>query len=122
MADIVKAVGNCSYNQLVEKIISCKQSDNSELAGEGGYLLFSSVFFSFCFHTFIQTASYRRRVLLIRNIIVVFRVHSLPEFCTFRCINALYILIHVLKCFPHCIMQINNYQSHFSTLLLFLAV
>lgn len=36
MHDIVKAVGNCSYNQLVEKIISCKQSDNSELAGEGG--------------------------------------------------------------------------------------
>lgn len=33
--DIVKAVGNCSYNQLVEKIISCKQSDNSELVGEG---------------------------------------------------------------------------------------
>ncbi|XP_068586677.1 ubiquitin carboxyl-terminal hydrolase MINDY-2 isoform X1 [Cebidichthys violaceus] len=35
MQDILKAVGNCSYNQLVEKIISCKQSDNSELAGEG---------------------------------------------------------------------------------------
>ncbi|XP_060924426.1 ubiquitin carboxyl-terminal hydrolase MINDY-2 isoform X2 [Limanda limanda] len=35
MHDIVKAVGNCSYNQLVEKIISCKQSDNSERAGEG---------------------------------------------------------------------------------------
>uniref|UniRef100_G3PTD4 Ubiquitin carboxyl-terminal hydrolase n=1 Tax=Gasterosteus aculeatus aculeatus TaxID=481459 RepID=G3PTD4_GASAC len=35
MDDTVKAVGNCSYNQLVEKIISCKQSDNSELAGEG---------------------------------------------------------------------------------------
>ncbi|XP_068171646.1 ubiquitin carboxyl-terminal hydrolase MINDY-2 isoform X2 [Antennarius striatus] len=35
MHDIVKAVGNCSYNQLVEKIISCKQSDNSGLAGEG---------------------------------------------------------------------------------------
>ncbi|XP_034046000.1 ubiquitin carboxyl-terminal hydrolase MINDY-2 isoform X2 [Thalassophryne amazonica] len=35
MQDIVKAVGNCSYNQLVEKIIFCKQSDNSELAGEG---------------------------------------------------------------------------------------
>ncbi|KAM4592440.1 ubiquitin carboxyl-terminal hydrolase MINDY-2 isoform 2-T2 [Odontesthes bonariensis] len=35
MHDIVKAVGNCSYNQLVEKIISCKQSDNSALAGEG---------------------------------------------------------------------------------------
>ncbi|XP_029112319.1 ubiquitin carboxyl-terminal hydrolase MINDY-2 [Scleropages formosus] len=35
MDDIVKAVGNCSYNQLVEKIISCKQSENSELAGEG---------------------------------------------------------------------------------------
>ncbi|XP_062845401.1 ubiquitin carboxyl-terminal hydrolase MINDY-2 [Trichomycterus rosablanca] len=35
MSDIVKAVGNCSYNQLVEKIISYKQSDNSELAGEG---------------------------------------------------------------------------------------
>lgn len=35
MHDIVKAVGNCSYNQLVEKIISCKQSDSSELAGEG---------------------------------------------------------------------------------------
>ncbi|XP_055134340.1 ubiquitin carboxyl-terminal hydrolase MINDY-2 isoform X3 [Symphalangus syndactylus] len=33
--DIVKAVGNCSYNQLVEKIISCKQSDNSELVSEG---------------------------------------------------------------------------------------
>ncbi|XP_061610742.1 ubiquitin carboxyl-terminal hydrolase MINDY-2 [Phyllopteryx taeniolatus] len=35
MHEIVKAVGNCSYNQLVEKIISCKQSENSELAGEG---------------------------------------------------------------------------------------
>ncbi|XP_054572169.1 ubiquitin carboxyl-terminal hydrolase MINDY-2 isoform X3 [Eptesicus fuscus] len=35
MDDIVKAVGNCSYNQLVEKIISCKQSDNSELVSEG---------------------------------------------------------------------------------------
>uniref|UniRef100_H3ACP4 Ubiquitin carboxyl-terminal hydrolase n=1 Tax=Latimeria chalumnae TaxID=7897 RepID=H3ACP4_LATCH len=33
--DIVKAVGNCSYNQLVEKIIFCKQSDNSELVSEG---------------------------------------------------------------------------------------
>ncbi|XP_039086573.1 ubiquitin carboxyl-terminal hydrolase MINDY-2 isoform X2 [Hyaena hyaena] len=33
--DLVKAVGNCSYNQLVEKIISCKQSDNSELVSEG---------------------------------------------------------------------------------------
>ncbi|CAK6432189.1 unnamed protein product [Pipistrellus nathusii] len=33
--DIVKAVGNCSYNQLVEKIISCKQSDNNELVSEG---------------------------------------------------------------------------------------
>ncbi|KAJ8407707.1 hypothetical protein AAFF_G00267510 [Aldrovandia affinis] len=33
--DIVKAVGNCSYNQLVEKIISCKQSDSSEQSGEG---------------------------------------------------------------------------------------
>nr|XP_033776575.1 ubiquitin carboxyl-terminal hydrolase MINDY-2 isoform X3 [Geotrypetes seraphini] len=35
VADIVTAVGNCSYNQLVEKIISCKQSDNSELVSEG---------------------------------------------------------------------------------------
>ncbi|XP_035252430.1 ubiquitin carboxyl-terminal hydrolase MINDY-2-like isoform X1 [Anguilla anguilla] len=35
MSDIVKAVGNCSYNQLVEKIISCKQSDRGEQAGEG---------------------------------------------------------------------------------------
>ncbi|XP_045074320.1 ubiquitin carboxyl-terminal hydrolase MINDY-2 isoform X1 [Coregonus clupeaformis] len=35
MGDMEKAVGNCSYNQLVEKIISCKQSDSSELAGEG---------------------------------------------------------------------------------------
>ncbi|KAJ8391598.1 hypothetical protein AAFF_G00087390 [Aldrovandia affinis] len=33
--DVVKAVGNCSYNQLVEKIISCKQSESSALAGEG---------------------------------------------------------------------------------------
>lgn len=33
--DIVKAVGNCSYNQLVEKIICCKQSDDSQLASEG---------------------------------------------------------------------------------------
>ncbi|XP_008835084.1 ubiquitin carboxyl-terminal hydrolase MINDY-2 isoform X2 [Nannospalax galili] len=33
--DTVKAVGNCSYNQLVEKIISCKQSDNSQLVSEG---------------------------------------------------------------------------------------
>lgn len=37
IADIVKAVGNCSYNQLVEKIICCKQSDNSELVDEGGW-------------------------------------------------------------------------------------
>uniref|UniRef100_A0A8C5KSL7 Ubiquitin carboxyl-terminal hydrolase n=1 Tax=Jaculus jaculus TaxID=51337 RepID=A0A8C5KSL7_JACJA len=35
MDDIVRAVGNCSYNQLVEKIISCKQSDDSQLASEG---------------------------------------------------------------------------------------
>ncbi|KAM6981243.1 ubiquitin carboxyl-terminal hydrolase MINDY-2 [Aplochiton taeniatus] len=35
MGDIVKAVGNCSYNQLVEKIISCKQAEGSEQAGEG---------------------------------------------------------------------------------------
>ncbi|XP_076853346.1 ubiquitin carboxyl-terminal hydrolase MINDY-2 isoform X2 [Brachyhypopomus gauderio] len=35
MVDIVKAVGHCSYNQLVEKIISYKQSENSEMAGEG---------------------------------------------------------------------------------------
>ncbi|XP_077174079.1 ubiquitin carboxyl-terminal hydrolase MINDY-2 isoform X1 [Paroedura picta] len=35
IADIVKAVGNCSYNQLVEKIICCKQSDKSELVDEG---------------------------------------------------------------------------------------
>ncbi|RXM92421.1 Protein FAM63B [Acipenser ruthenus] len=33
--DIVKAVGNCSYNQLVEKIIISKQSNRSELVGEG---------------------------------------------------------------------------------------
>ncbi|XP_005393956.2 PREDICTED: protein FAM63B, partial [Chinchilla lanigera] len=33
--DAVKAVGNCSYNQLVEKIILCKQSDDSQLASEG---------------------------------------------------------------------------------------
>lgn len=39
MSDIVKAVGNCSYNQLVEKIISYKQSENSELAGEGVQIL-----------------------------------------------------------------------------------
>ncbi|XP_076147667.1 ubiquitin carboxyl-terminal hydrolase MINDY-2 isoform X2 [Alosa pseudoharengus] len=35
MEEIERAVGNCSYNQLVEKIISCKQADSSELAGEG---------------------------------------------------------------------------------------
>ncbi|XP_062921817.1 ubiquitin carboxyl-terminal hydrolase MINDY-2 isoform X3 [Mobula hypostoma] len=34
-ADLVKAVGMCSYNQLVEKIIFCKQSENSELVSEG---------------------------------------------------------------------------------------
>ncbi|OCT86988.1 ubiquitin carboxyl-terminal hydrolase MINDY-2 [Xenopus laevis] len=33
--EVVKAVGNCSYNQLVEKIILCKQSDSSELVSEG---------------------------------------------------------------------------------------
>ncbi|KAM4675497.1 ubiquitin carboxyl-terminal hydrolase MINDY-2 [Discoglossus pictus] len=33
--EVATAVGNCSYNQLVEKIISCKQSDNSELVSEG---------------------------------------------------------------------------------------
>ncbi|KAM8972245.1 ubiquitin carboxyl-terminal hydrolase MINDY-2 [Pelodytes ibericus] len=35
IAEVVTAVGNCSYNQLVEKIISCKQSDSSELVSEG---------------------------------------------------------------------------------------
>ncbi|XP_072004214.1 ubiquitin carboxyl-terminal hydrolase MINDY-2 [Engystomops pustulosus] len=35
IAEVVTAVGNCSYNQLVEKIISCKQSENSELVSEG---------------------------------------------------------------------------------------
>ncbi|XP_063170088.1 ubiquitin carboxyl-terminal hydrolase MINDY-2 isoform X2 [Candoia aspera] len=35
IGDLVKAVGNCSYNQLVEKVICCKQSDNSELREEG---------------------------------------------------------------------------------------
>lgn len=35
ISEDVKAVSNCSYNQLVEKIISCKQSDNSELVSEG---------------------------------------------------------------------------------------
>ncbi|XP_018415424.1 PREDICTED: protein FAM63B-like, partial [Nanorana parkeri] len=35
ISEVAKAVGNCSYNQLVEKIISCKQSDNSELVSEG---------------------------------------------------------------------------------------
>ncbi|KAJ8249171.1 hypothetical protein GJAV_G00231930 [Gymnothorax javanicus] len=35
MGDVVKAVGNCSYNQLVEKIISCKQSDSGVQAGAG---------------------------------------------------------------------------------------
>ncbi|XP_069766392.1 ubiquitin carboxyl-terminal hydrolase MINDY-2 isoform X2 [Narcine bancroftii] len=34
-ADLTKAVGMCSYNQLVEKIIFCKQSENSELVSEG---------------------------------------------------------------------------------------
>ncbi|XP_043533383.1 ubiquitin carboxyl-terminal hydrolase MINDY-2 isoform X2 [Chiloscyllium plagiosum] len=34
-ADVAKAVGMCSYNQLVEKIIFCKQSENSELVSEG---------------------------------------------------------------------------------------
>ncbi|KAM4747575.1 ubiquitin carboxyl-terminal hydrolase MINDY-2 [Rhinophrynus dorsalis] len=33
--EVVTAVGNCSYNQLVEKIIFCKQSDSSELVSEG---------------------------------------------------------------------------------------
>ncbi|XP_063099450.1 ubiquitin carboxyl-terminal hydrolase MINDY-2 isoform X3 [Cavia porcellus] len=33
--DAVKAVGSCSYNQLVEKIIFCKQSDDSQLVSEG---------------------------------------------------------------------------------------
>ncbi|XP_078386433.1 ubiquitin carboxyl-terminal hydrolase MINDY-2 isoform X1 [Cetorhinus maximus] len=33
--DVAKAVGMCSYNQLVEKIIFCKQSENSELVSEG---------------------------------------------------------------------------------------
>ncbi|XP_078741163.1 ubiquitin carboxyl-terminal hydrolase MINDY-2 isoform X2 [Lampetra fluviatilis] len=34
-SDVVKAVGKCSYNQLVEKIISSKQSQNSEEFSEG---------------------------------------------------------------------------------------
>lgn len=51
MRDIVKAVGNCSYNQLVEKIISCKQSDNSELAGEGEHTHSPPVSSLLSFHT-----------------------------------------------------------------------
>ncbi|KAM9312693.1 ubiquitin carboxyl-terminal hydrolase MINDY-2 [Gastrophryne carolinensis] len=35
MPEVVKAVGNCSYNQVVEKIILCKQSENGELVSEG---------------------------------------------------------------------------------------
>ncbi|KAG9489426.1 hypothetical protein GDO78_005415 [Eleutherodactylus coqui] len=35
IAEVATAVGNCSYNQLVEKIISCKQSENSELVSQG---------------------------------------------------------------------------------------
>ncbi|KAM4037115.1 ubiquitin carboxyl-terminal hydrolase MINDY-2 [Anomaloglossus baeobatrachus] len=35
IAEVVTAVGNCSYNQLVEKVISCKQSENNELVSEG---------------------------------------------------------------------------------------
>ncbi|XP_044139229.1 ubiquitin carboxyl-terminal hydrolase MINDY-2 isoform X2 [Bufo gargarizans] len=35
IAEVGTAVGNCSYNQLVEKIISCKQSEKSELVSEG---------------------------------------------------------------------------------------
>ncbi|CAH2273823.1 ubiquitin carboxyl-terminal hydrolase MINDY-2 isoform X1 [Pelobates cultripes] len=35
IVEVATAVGNCSYNQLVEKIISCKQSDRSELVSEG---------------------------------------------------------------------------------------
>lgn len=34
-ADLAKTVGMCSYNQLVEKIIFCKQSEKSELVSEG---------------------------------------------------------------------------------------
>lgn len=102
MADIVKAVGNCSYNQLVEKIISCKQSDNSELAGEGGYSLLLSVFSSFSFHTFIQASSYRRQ-LLIRSI-------SPYDWChAFGCIHVSDTFLYVLN--SVCVIQINNYQS-----------
>lgn len=35
IADVVNGVGNCSYNQLVEKIILCKQSEDSELISQG---------------------------------------------------------------------------------------
>ncbi|KAJ1181726.1 hypothetical protein NDU88_006928 [Pleurodeles waltl] len=34
-ADVLSAVGNCSYNQLVEKIILCKQSEDSEQINQG---------------------------------------------------------------------------------------
>ncbi|KFZ51947.1 Protein FAM63A, partial [Antrostomus carolinensis] len=33
--EVVKAVGKLSYNQLVEKIITCKQASNSSLVSEG---------------------------------------------------------------------------------------
>jgi len=92
MADIVKAVGNCSYNQLVEKIISCKQSDSSELAGEGGYSLLLSVFSSFA-------SCYRRQVL----------IHSISHYdwChAFGCINVSDTFLYVLN--SVCIIQINN--------------
>ncbi|KAG7230477.1 hypothetical protein INR49_024586 [Caranx melampygus] len=57
MHDIVKAVGNCSYNQLVEKIISCKQSENSELAGIVAEQFLSSTATQLTYHGLCELTS-----------------------------------------------------------------
>lgn len=42
--DAAAAIGSCSYNQLVDKIINCKSSDKSSLVTEGNYDYFANLF------------------------------------------------------------------------------
>jgi hypothetical protein len=49
----VSAIGNCGYNQLVEKIITNKNSAREEVVTEGTPLKRSFLFFNFINHSFL---------------------------------------------------------------------
>lgn len=49
----VEAVGKCSYNQLVEKIIVQKTSDKPDLVSQGKSSIYSCVIFLLCLFSYI---------------------------------------------------------------------